>query len=578
MAVKAPPSRRGLLVALVMVPFWTNFLVRTIGWQVILSPEGWLSTLLQAIGHLEPARHPLHPHRGAARRRLQLPAAHDPAAVRRLRPGRRPAARGVERPRRGQVAHVRAGHAAARAAGRHRGRAARLHPAHGRLHHRDRARRREGQHGRPARREPVPDRAELGARLGDGGPAHPRHPAHGRGVGARARVARDAAVPRAQPARARRARRSTAVRRIAPIRRGRPAPTETDVPEAGRAAQAFVVGCRAQRVGRARLRSSCSRRSSSSSSLVQRRAACSSRGTEFGFDGFLALLAEAVRSATRCWSRSRRAPSPRSSPRCSARSPASRWRGIRASGSFWFIGLLLLVSVTPEIVDAVALLPWLVFLGQDLGLAIFNDGIVRLVDRPLAVLDRGRLVHRARPTGRARRATSRRRRPTCTRRRSRTFRRVTLPLAMPAVLAGFLLVVHAQPRQHRDRGVRPGVGLDAVARLRAERAAQRSAPRDRGGLDDHARCSRSSRSRSSRSCSGARATRRRHRTHDDRRLIALRRSIGRPAYRARLDTLLRRHSPTTYARSHPCPTPISSSPAAPSSRRTPCARARAPSP
>ena len=39
-----------LLLALVMVPFWTNFLVRTIGWQVILAPEGWLSTLLQGIG------------------------------------------------------------------------------------------------------------------------------------------------------------------------------------------------------------------------------------------------------------------------------------------------------------------------------------------------------------------------------------------------------------------------------------------------------------------------------------------------------------------------------------------------
>ncbi len=50
MAVKAPPSRRGLLLALVMVPFWTNFLVRTLGWQVILSPEGWLSTALQGIG------------------------------------------------------------------------------------------------------------------------------------------------------------------------------------------------------------------------------------------------------------------------------------------------------------------------------------------------------------------------------------------------------------------------------------------------------------------------------------------------------------------------------------------------
>ena len=53
MAVKAPPSRRGLLLALVMVPFWTNFLVRTLGWQVILSPDGWLSTALQGIGIID---------------------------------------------------------------------------------------------------------------------------------------------------------------------------------------------------------------------------------------------------------------------------------------------------------------------------------------------------------------------------------------------------------------------------------------------------------------------------------------------------------------------------------------------
>src|SRR5690554_5591162 len=31
----------------------------------------------------------------------------------------------------------------------------------------------------------------------------------------------------------------------------------------------------------------------------------------------------------------------------------------------WFLILLVLVTVTPEIVDAVALLPWMVFLGQD---------------------------------------------------------------------------------------------------------------------------------------------------------------------------------------------------------------------
>jgi spermidine/putrescine transport system permease protein len=50
MAFKVPARFKGLLLALVLVPFWTNFLVRTIGWQVILAPEGWLSSVLQAVG------------------------------------------------------------------------------------------------------------------------------------------------------------------------------------------------------------------------------------------------------------------------------------------------------------------------------------------------------------------------------------------------------------------------------------------------------------------------------------------------------------------------------------------------
>jgi spermidine/putrescine transport system permease protein len=50
LAVKAPIRRRGVLLAMVMVPFWTNFLIRTIGWQIILAPEGWFSELLQATG------------------------------------------------------------------------------------------------------------------------------------------------------------------------------------------------------------------------------------------------------------------------------------------------------------------------------------------------------------------------------------------------------------------------------------------------------------------------------------------------------------------------------------------------
>ncbi len=105
---------------------------------------------------------------------------------------------------------------------------------------------------------------------------------------------------------------------------------------------------------------------------------------------------------------------------------------------WWFLGLLLLVSVTPEIVDAVALLPWFVTLGQDWGLPMFNDGYVRLsigsslfATAVVSYLVRARLVGQDANLEEASSdlyATS-----------FTTFRRVTLALAMPAVLAGFLL-------------------------------------------------------------------------------------------------------------------------------------------
>lgn len=105
---------------------------------------------------------------------------------------------------------------------------------------------------------------------------------------------------------------------------------------------------------------------------------------------------------------------------------------------WWFLGLLLLVSVTPEIVDAVALLPWFVFLGQDAGLSIFNDGIVRLsVGSSLFATAVVSYIVRARLVGmdaNLEEASGDLYATPVT-----TFRRVTLPLAMPAVLAGFLL-------------------------------------------------------------------------------------------------------------------------------------------
>ena len=103
-----------------------------------------------------------------------------------------------------------------------------------------------------------------------------------------------------------------------------------------------------------------------------------------------------------------------------------------------FLFVIVLVLVTPEIVDAVALLPWFVFLGQDLKLALFDDGYVRLITShaifSTAVVA---LIVRARLSGLDESleesaadlyATPYRR-----------FTQITLSLMLPAVLAGALL-------------------------------------------------------------------------------------------------------------------------------------------
>ncbi|MCC6270318.1 MAG: ABC transporter permease [Microbacteriaceae bacterium] len=104
----------------------------------------------------------------------------------------------------------------------------------------------------------------------------------------------------------------------------------------------------------------------------------------------------------------------------------------------WFLVLLILVTVTPEIVDAISLLPWVVFLGQDLGLTIFNDGIFRLVvGNSLFSIAVVSYIVRARLVGiseHLEEASADLYAPPL-----RTFWRITLPLAMPAVLAGGLL-------------------------------------------------------------------------------------------------------------------------------------------
>ena len=54
---RAPARHRGLLVALVILPFWTSFLIRIYAWVAILKPEGFLNQGLMGLGLID---EPLH--------------------------------------------------------------------------------------------------------------------------------------------------------------------------------------------------------------------------------------------------------------------------------------------------------------------------------------------------------------------------------------------------------------------------------------------------------------------------------------------------------------------------------------
>ncbi|HEX5535512.1 MAG TPA: ABC transporter permease [Actinomycetales bacterium] len=102
------------------------------------------------------------------------------------------------------------------------------------------------------------------------------------------------------------------------------------------------------------------------------------------------------------------------------------------------LALLGLVLVTPEIVDAVSLLPWFVTLGADWGLAPMSDGLVRLViahsmfsTAVVTFIVRARLAGLDESLEEA--AADLYATPV------RRFRQITLPLMMPAVLAGGLM-------------------------------------------------------------------------------------------------------------------------------------------
>ncbi|TNC47080.1 ABC transporter permease [Mumia zhuanghuii] len=109
----------------------------------------------------------------------------------------------------------------------------------------------------------------------------------------------------------------------------------------------------------------------------------------------------------------------------------ARWAGLLTA-------LLAVTLITPEVIDGIAILPWLVTLGTDGGLAVVNNGMVRLVivhtSLAVAVVT---FIVRARMRGMDEQieeaAADLYAAPW------NRFRQITLPLASPGIFAGALM-------------------------------------------------------------------------------------------------------------------------------------------
>jgi len=57
---RAAPGRRVLLLALLMLPFWTGFLLRVGAWIGLLRDQGWINGMLMSLGLIEAPLHLLY--------------------------------------------------------------------------------------------------------------------------------------------------------------------------------------------------------------------------------------------------------------------------------------------------------------------------------------------------------------------------------------------------------------------------------------------------------------------------------------------------------------------------------------
>ena len=79
---RLPQRWQAIAMMLVIVPFWTSFLIRIYAWINILQHDGLLNKVLLALASgLDAGGVALDRHRDVYRHRLFLPAVHDPAAL-----------------------------------------------------------------------------------------------------------------------------------------------------------------------------------------------------------------------------------------------------------------------------------------------------------------------------------------------------------------------------------------------------------------------------------------------------------------------------------------------------------------
>ena len=95
---------RGLILLLIILPFFMSYVLRTVAWQLILNDDGAVVGFFRTIGMPGRERSPAgHEHGGDRGHHLQLPAVHGAAAVRGAGEDRPAAAGGRDRPLRARA-------------------------------------------------------------------------------------------------------------------------------------------------------------------------------------------------------------------------------------------------------------------------------------------------------------------------------------------------------------------------------------------------------------------------------------------------------------------------------------------